>query len=545
MSLSNTLLPETEFITEADQQAARNWTANVRALSITQSRLVAAILPINPHVKPLFARDGFLSAIDEQEQWVTGCSLPHGAAEAMFKKLDVHGATSCFLDPDHAAHLCVVLEKLQPEQALISVASDAHAIRIMLQCADFSRAIERQRLWFAWGKDWVMELKRLFEEHPGLPTPSQFIRSTTLHETKMESLVTPALKVFNEVNTARNEEIKTQISRRQSSQSTSRRVCAVAPSVFRLWDDAGAVLADVVGDAARFDLSVPTCASPLALVKAAVDCDAIISANMGRADVPSAMELPQKWIAWITSPRVPEFKKGFAGDAVILTDENWTDLAKRAGWPVDRIAAAAWPAITSTNSTPRKSIALIADTIIVEKPAPKSLELSSQRPLWDYIRDEIEYDPFVLVGDPDAYLRARMKQFHISEEGFERVRFLHQLILPAFHQSLAHKLMQANVPIELHGRGWDQIAQFAGHAHGPVESRKQLNDLLSSYAATIHPWPNAQTHPVDASPMPVLRCGKTNRQEFIATVRRAIAAPEAHKNRIGNELNEAIIRRFL
>ena len=46
----------------------------------------------------------------------------------------------------------------------------------MLACNDFSAEIGRHRLWFAGGPGWEGELARLFEDQPGLPMPSQFIR---------------------------------------------------------------------------------------------------------------------------------------------------------------------------------------------------------------------------------------------------------------------------------------------------------------------------------------------------------------------------------
>src|SRR5687767_6536682 len=121
----------------ADEIAARNWAANLRALAATQPRLVAAVQSVGAPVAWIYGRDGSLSAHVAGGQWLGGCSLPLAAARTMLKKLDVTGVTACFLSPQHAQQLTAALEKLVPEQAVIAVVPEIASLRIMLGCEDF------------------------------------------------------------------------------------------------------------------------------------------------------------------------------------------------------------------------------------------------------------------------------------------------------------------------------------------------------------------------------------------------------------------------
>src|SRR6202035_5470454 len=101
----------------------------------------------------VYARDGSLTARDSTG-WVSGCSLPLRAAQAMLQQLTVTGVVACFLSPVHGAQVRAALDKLDASQAVIALMPEMRDLRIALGCFDFSDDIQRHRLWFAWGENW-------------------------------------------------------------------------------------------------------------------------------------------------------------------------------------------------------------------------------------------------------------------------------------------------------------------------------------------------------------------------------------------------------
>src|SRR5438034_2160951 len=104
--------------TEAERLARRNGEANRAALTRIQAGL-AERLKNDQRVQWMFARDGCLSAIDEEGKWIGKCSVPRRAAEALAKDMHIRGAVGCFLNPNHAAQVRVVLEKMERQQGLV------------------------------------------------------------------------------------------------------------------------------------------------------------------------------------------------------------------------------------------------------------------------------------------------------------------------------------------------------------------------------------------------------------------------------------------
>lgn len=495
--------------TSASHLAAANWAANRAALATNHPHL-AGLSPVD-HLTFTYARDGSLTAVHPDGAWHLSCSVPRAAAKEMLKSLDARGNVACFLDPRHAAALRVALDKLLPEQAIIAVAPDVDVLRILLHCDDFSAEFLSGRLFFAAGADWPAQLSRLLRDHEGLPTPALFIKTPLLPQTVAEEMIASAQRVLSE-ETSRRTSLIDRLRAAPRKRPRHSRICAIAPSRFRLWDNPGQTLAGVLSHAATivpFDPDTPTTASPLALAHLLSDCDAMVTANTARSDLPPLAADALPWITWVTSGRIPAVPPAARNDHLLLADPTWRPLALAAGWTNDRVHVATWPPLTpALPQAGGTSLALLADTAALTPP-PDEMDLSSHSLLWEAITDELQNNPLAALADANAYLTARMRRHGIAEEGLDRNLFLARLILPAYQQGLARLLLSANLPLHLHGQGWSDVPDFAPHAAGPITSRESFDAAITSAAALVHAWPVQYAHPIDAINQPILRPSST------------------------------------
>lgn len=516
----------------ATDRALANWAANADALCSSQPRLIEALAAVEPPVGEwLYGRDGALTALDVEGQWWAGCSVPLLAAREMLRKLDAGGRVGCFLCPTFAAHLRVALDMLGAQQAIVSVSPDVAALSVALHAEDFSDAVRAGRLWFAWGDGWEHELRRVFEANPGLPTPSQFVRLPTTPTEDVERMVASAQQVFAGVSTGRAETASSlRDAWRPRGRGVRRRVCVVAPSRFRLWHDAGAVLFESLNAAAGtaavdvlpFDPDRPLSGSPLALAAAASDCDAILSADAGRADLPNAIPPAMPWVTWVTTPRVPAATASAPDDALLLADPAWSASARAAGWPRDRIYVAGWPVDASAPAAAAGGfLALVADTRPAEPPEALS-EFSSHVLLWERLRAAVTRDPFAVGDDPAAFLAAMMRGAGVEGDRIDPRLFVEGVIVPAYQHALARLLLRERLPVRLFGHGWDAVDAFGPFTAGPVRGRRDLRRIAHECAAFVHAWPGRHVHPVDSLGRPVVRTGGSERS-FLQQARRGVA----------------------
>ncbi|MCC7352049.1 MAG: hypothetical protein IT446_15930 [Phycisphaerales bacterium] len=489
----------------ANERAGKNYELNRVALGRTQPELAVGMGEEMPKLEYLFGRDGALTAMDANGDWLGGCSVPLLAARQMLKSMQLGGRTGCFLDPCHAAQIRVALDAIGRNQAMLVLLNDPAALQVMLACEDFSAEIQAHRLWFCHGEDLTTGIERLFDDHPGLATPSHFIRTLLLADEPGQSLVRTAEQAFTRINQRRRERLQNLA---RGPVGASSPWCIVAPMEFRLWDDAGWMLAKAcdafdAGGMVLFNPDDPAAASSLALAQASADAGVMVASNRFRADTPGIFPMDRPWVTWVTGPRVGSFVSGASKDAVLLADERWKPIAVAAGWPEDRIRVAAWPTIDKPPAIepPAESqLVLLADAHDL-KPPPAVCELSSQRVLWEQIARELVDDPFRLGNHPDRYLLQRMRTLSIAEETMDKSLFVNQLLIPAYQQGIARLLLRGQFPLRIYGRGWGGLADYSACWGGEMTGREHFQQLTRDPAAVlIHPSPMEHAHAIDALP---------------------------------------------
>lgn len=502
---------------EADVVADAHWRANIAALTATQPVLIPLLTEAAVDVTWLYARDGALTAMDGGAWW-SGCSVPAAAARAMLKSLGGSGTVAGFLRPPSAAAVRVALDRLRANQAMIVLVPDPAAAWVLLHCENFAADMRAHRLWLAVGADWETQLAGLLRDNEGLPTPTQFVRLTDGNEELAEAMIAPAQRIFGEITQHRTAAIG-QL-QEIAATPTSRCACVIAPTHFRLWDDAGQTLARLAGELGwrHVDADDPACASPLAMARAASGCAAVILPNTGRADLPNVIAESTPWITWVTGRRVPAFAGAGSHDVLLVAAPAWRDAALAAGWPALRVHVATWPH-QELPATTQGPLLICADLRPLDPPK-EVVEMSSHRLLWDAIADELSRDPFVLGPSIVDYLHARMKRLNIAE--LDQRRFIDELIAPAYARGLADLLRREGLPLRLAGEGWDRVEMLKLFAIGPVTSREGFRDIVASSAALVHAWPTVHDHPIEHAGRPVVHpCG--GRDAFLRDARAALA----------------------
>ena len=516
----------------AVERADANAGANLRALSVTQPRLAAAVSGGATGLRPVYARDGSLTAFGTDGKWWHGCSVPMAAAEAMLSSLDMRGRVACLLSPTLAAHVRVPLRRSRPDQAVIALCPDLSDLGVLLACEDLSAEISSHRLWFAWGHDWAGELRRLFLERPGLSTPAQFIRLPLTPSMEVERLVSAAQATFAETNRDRASGVGRRRNAWRRPTTRGPRICVVAPSHFRLWNDAGATLAEAwaataAGEAevVQFDPDDPASSSVLALLDAAESCTAIVAADTCRADLPGAAPDAMPWVTWATRPAgIPAFNAAGPDDAIVVADRSWRDHALDAGWPNERVAVGGWPTRptpAACSSAGPRALAVVADTLPVVMPAVLE-EYSSHQLLWDRIRAELTADPFALRGDPVAYLERHMRSLGVPPDGFDAAAFVEALIVPQYAQGVVRVVIAGNLPVHLFGAGWDRIDEFRHVALGPITSPAGLARVREHAAAVVDVAVVPGAHPLHRIGLPVVRPATRSQYQFLRSAEAAL-----------------------
>lgn len=489
--------------TAALRQARKNLSSNLSALDMKDEHLPA--LPQD--LEFVYARDGFLSA-RASDGWISGCSLPHRAAQAMCAKLRPNGILLCLLAPNHAGQIRAVLEKLTHEQALLVIIPQASTLHLILHCDDFGTELRSGRLWLVWGDDWTGQMEQIFTVQSGLVTPTQFIRLTTCDEATAQPLIAGAREVFSRVNADRAQRIAALRASYSPTKAVNGPLLVAGPMRFALWDDAPACLVQALSQTDDLELHIqdtglPTSCSTLALAEKAVGCSAMVCADLFRSDMPGVIPDPMPWITWVTTPRLAPPVVDAPRDRLLLADPAWIELARSVGWERSRLSTACWPVVDLPEaSADSPHLALLSDVRGLEAPAELE-DYSSHRVLWETLRHEIQQNPFCIRTDIQAFLNDWMHKVGIADDHFPRQRFIHELILPAYAISLARLLHHAGVPLRVYGRGWTQLEHLDVQAC-PIDTRAQLQQAVAHSTALVHPHPCGQAHPVHGFSRPVL-----------------------------------------
>jgi hypothetical protein len=514
-----------EQLSAAQREAQANFRKNHRALLKNQPAVAALLEQVQLDQQWIFARDGSLTAKHTDGRWWADCSIPMLAGRAMLKTLEPLQAGSCMLAPAHAGLVHAARERMGSSAVLFVAQSDPEIARMILSCHDFSDQIAKHRFWIFSGPDWANQLQSAFDRFPGLAIPTRFIRTTLTTDEAIAPLVAAAQEVFSAVLSDRTQQLAS-IQSQPPAVNDPRKILVICGSEFHLWDDGPTVLRDQLSALAADDLNLhcfdtddALCGSPLALLQAARESGSVVSANLCRADCNHLIPTQLPWITWITQPAVPAFESAGPRDALVLADANWKPLARKAGWPENRVRICGWPdrMNQSRSSHWAGSLSLICDTVPIEIPATVK-DFSSHRLLWDLIAEELAADPLT-VEKVDEYLADRARQLNIEIDAIDRRSFINGLILPAYQQGLARLLIANELPIKLWGHGWPAIPEFSPSSQGPITISEELDHALNASTALIYCWPERCAHPMDATGKPILHRSGQDRHQLLRSAR--------------------------
>jgi hypothetical protein len=530
----------------------QNMARNLGALAASQPLVADQLAEAALGKQWVFARDGSLTAMEADGRWWADCSVPLLVGRALLKTLQAGHTGSCLLAPGNAGLVVAARERIGRCTPLFVAQPDLEIGRMILACHDFSDEIRRHRLWLVCGPQWAEQLRDIFGRHPGLATPVQFIRTKLSPETLIGPMVADAQAVFSDVISGRSQQIERMRSDPRGEKDV-RNILLIGGCEFRLWDDGATALHEQLstalagsGSIKRFDTDEPLASSPIALLEAAAARGSVVSANLCRPDCNNLISLEIPWITWMTRAGAPPFETAGPRDGLILADAAWRDIARRAGWPDDRVRIAppcagkvqsakcrvqteegrstlVFPAPHSAlcTHTSAVTLGLLDNTRKIEIPASVK-QFSSHRLLWDLIEEEISASPFA-VENIDDYLTNRSGQLNIAHDALDRRAFNEQLILPAYAQGLARILLAARLPLALWGEGWGELEEFAAAARGPLTDRHAFHEAIARSTSLVYCWPQRTAHSIDFAGKPVVHRTGNDAALFIRDAQRALA----------------------
>jgi hypothetical protein len=520
-------------------RADANARANRAALAKAQPAVGQLLAAQHAELEWRFARDASLTAMVDGHWW-GGNSLPARSAAVMLKDVDATAAASCMVAPVHAAQIRCLLDRTEPQQATLIVQPDLLAACVAMGCENFADDIAAGRLWWAVGPDWADQLDHLLASLPGLAIPTRFIRTSDVTDAAANPIITLAGQVFGRHTSARNERVAQLRNAGARRSSCVARICVVGGSRFRLWANAPGTLRDTLLRTTPqqtavswhvVDTDSPITNSPLAIAAAASASDAIVMADVGRANYPNLLASDLPWITWATTPGLPGFSGAGPRDRLLLADPAWQAAATAGGWPPDRIAVATWPTVERV--VPPVRLVLLVDIGDMSPPAFTE-EFSSHRLAWEAVRAELTRDPLVASADVNAYLDRRLRSAQIDPASVDRLAFIEKLILPAFAVGVATVLMNATLPLAIYGKGWESTACRDG-ARGELTTRAAFEQAVQG-AALVRPWPVPFRHEIDAQGVPVITpAGSAN--ALVAQARAALERPTMMRSACDTTLN--------
>lgn len=487
-------------------EATRNFHANLAALEAVWPRTVLCVPETPPEVEWLYARDGALSGRYIDGQWIGHVSIPAKSAAKMLGKASVTGSSAVLLAPTHAQQIRTMLDRINAQQVLIVVIPGEHVAGTTLCCLDFSADIRARRLWLAAGPDWTAELTALLEAQDGIAPASTIIRVPGLNTPTVDRVFKPCETILTKNSQTHRSFLGLLHNKVRTPSRPAKKICVVTGR-FQLWDDAPAVLAKSLAgttlEVVTLDASIAGQTSALRVARTADGCDAMVTANLSRADLPLVLPNNVPWITWLSTNRMVKFDPSATGDRLVVADPAVRARALEAGWPEANVLIGQEPVragAQSRNAQPA-ILANLAPLVM-----PRSVEeMSSQRLVWERVEHEIAQNPFCIGASPIEYLCGVAEQIGIARGTLPIDLFRSELLEPAFMRALALQLMKQKTNFRIFGYGWGALPEFASVYSGPIDGEAALSSALSLTSVLIDVWPGALAHPARRAGRPVVK----------------------------------------
>jgi hypothetical protein len=524
-----------EFPTEqsdATTQAAANFELNRAALERVWPRAVIALPEHFPDVEWLFARDGSLSARHIDGEWVGGQSVPRLAAQRLYGKFVLSGSTGALLAPTHAQQMVRVLDRTSARQAVIAIIPGETTAGILMSCADFSQAILDRRLWIAVGPDWRVELKAILDTNDGIAPISMMIRVPGLNQHELDLVQKSCDQTLATHNQA-HRHLVSMIHAKPRSPNRPATSALVVGGAFELWNDGPSMLGELAARSTLrcevLDSSRPDQSSALRLARRAEANDAIVMANVGRADLANIVPDNVPWVTFATH-RVPGFVASAPMDVVVVVDEASRERATLAGWPAAQVRFAVEPVDVLPLET-GAGAAVIADCPVIVM--PQSIhDMSSHRLAWEWVEQTLSADPLALGGAfggaIDPLLQAAATKAGVPAESMPVDVLRDQLIAPLFVREMTRQLVR-RAGLRVFGQGWDQLPDVASAWRWSVGSKDELKAALKQSAVLVDLWPTQSTHRVRRVGRPTLRAWGRSWSALLGDLRSASLATRPTK----------------
>lgn len=492
--------------TRAFAEAAKNFESNKSALEAVWPRGVLCLPETLPELEWIYARDGTLSARHVDGQWLSSVSIPQRAAQKMLGKAIVSGSSAVMLAPTHAQQIRVMLDRMTKQQVLIVIIPGEYIAGTILACHDFSADIRAQRLWLALGPDWPEELHAILDTHEGIAPPSMMIRVPGLNADAVERVQKHCETMLARHSTTHRTQLGLLQAKPRYPQLPPKKVCVIG-GPFKLWDDAAFLLAkaskELDLESNVLDSSLGTQSSALLLARTVDGCDAVVTANLARTDLPQVAPHDVPWVTWVTNNRIPRNEPAARLDRLVVAHASQIAAAVDAGWPATSVSVGQEP--IRCGSTRRSALpAIIAD--LPRLTMPRSVEeMSSQRLVWDRVEHEVKRNPFCIGAQPSEYLCRIAQEIGLSRSSFPLELFQSSLLVPLFMRSLATVLASRGVKFAIYGDGWDAVPEVADRWKGTIETEAAFAEAVESTSILLDVWPGMSTHPARRAGKPMLK----------------------------------------
>ena len=504
--------------TDALAEASRHFEANRIALEATCPAAALSLPDELPELEWLYARDGALTARHIDRQWFGDCSVPRRAAERLLAKLEIAGTSAVMLAPSHAQQIRVALDRSTERQAIVAVLPGEYDAGVVLACDDFAAAIRAGRLLVVVGPDWERQLDELLAERVGVAPATTMIRVPGINDAIVDRLLRPCETILNKHGQLHRHHLSLV---HGTPRATGRKVerVAVVTGHWHLWRDERSLLAAASRDSsiecATIDTARPDASSALSIARRADGCDALLIANVGRADLPTLVAPGVTWITLLTRglPPAPSGR-----DRLVLVDDSQRPAARAAGWSderVDRLSRVA--GAQRAGGRP----ALAFDLRPVVKPTAIA-EMSSHGVVWDRVVSRLGDIGHIETRSPHAMIAGLGEAIGIPAGDLPIDLLRERAAIPTFAVALARRLRRAGVAFDLFGSGWEAVPEVLDCWRGAIADDAAFDAMRANAGALFDVWPADAAHASRRCGLPLIEAwGRADEQ--VARDARAIA----------------------